>query len=137
MSKPTLPPTSEDKRNVEALEAEGGRLLQQRAFSKAQELFQKAAALYSRENNFPKTAAVQFQMGIACQGEKDWQAAENNYKNALILFRETGDRFQEAESYHQLGVVGQASGNLEMAAGQRKSQESNRKQAGRYVGHGP
>ena len=47
------------------------------------------------------------QLGIVAQEQRQWEQAEQYYKEALAIYVEFQDRYSQARTYHQLGRVAQ------------------------------
>ncbi|MCO5191024.1 MAG: tetratricopeptide repeat protein [Anaerolineae bacterium] len=53
-------------------------------------------------------AIMYHQLGSVAQEQRQWDAAEAYYQQALTIFREFNDRYSQATVLHQLGIVAQA-----------------------------
>ncbi|WP_250530487.1 tetratricopeptide repeat protein, partial [Caballeronia sp. ATUFL_F1_KS4A] len=45
------------------------------------------------------------QLGIVAEAQRQWPQAEQYYQQALAIYIEFNDRYQQAGTYHQLGTV--------------------------------
>jgi tetratricopeptide (TPR) repeat protein len=53
------------------------------------------------------SASIYHQLGRVAEEQRQWKEAEKNYREALRIFVEFNDRYEQARTYHQLGSVAQ------------------------------
>jgi tetratricopeptide (TPR) repeat protein len=89
------------------------RQLELKQYVAAEASYQKALAIWLKNKSYDadaikkQSASIYHQLGIVAQEQRQWKQAEQHYRQALQLFIEYNDRYNQAKTYHQLGRVAQ------------------------------
>jgi tetratricopeptide (TPR) repeat protein len=89
------------------------RFLLLKRYPQAKAAYQRALTILSANTGITSEqrkklpASIYHQLGIVAQDQRQWEEAEENYREALRIFIEFNDRYSQASTYHQLGRVAQ------------------------------
>ena len=92
----------------------GSSLLQTQQYPAAAQVYQDKLTLLDAltgvadEWRGKDRAGTYHQLGRVAEEQRQWAAAEGYYRQALALYVEFNDRYEQAGTYHQLGRVAQA-----------------------------
>jgi tetratricopeptide (TPR) repeat protein len=87
----------------------------------AEESYQKALAIllaiksYDADTIKKLSASIYHQLGMVAEEERQWEQAEQYYRQALQIYIEYNDRYQQALTYYQLGIVAEEQRQWEQA----------------------
>ncbi|MCE7982137.1 MAG: CHAT domain-containing protein [Caldilinea sp. CFX5] len=99
----------------------GRRQLKMQRHAEAKVSYQTAAELIDQTINVDvqtKTkgkATIYHELGRIVQAQQRWEQAERYYQQALAVYIEYNDRYEQAATYHQLGTMAQAQRQWEQA----------------------
>lgn len=87
----------------------------------AEKSYQKALSIFLENKSFEPddikklSAGIYHQLGRVAEEQRQWEQAENYYKQALQIKIDFNDRFSQASTYRQLGIVAQQQRQWEQA----------------------
>ena len=90
-------------------------------YQEAEKSYQKALDMVTRTQGIDEEvrsklrAGVYHQLGVVAQEQRQWAQAEAYYQQALQIYIEYQDRYEQAKTYHQLGRVAQEQRQWEQA----------------------
>jgi tetratricopeptide (TPR) repeat protein len=64
------------------------------------------------DNDYFELADTYFQLGNLAQKQQEWEQAEQYYQQALQIYIECDDRYAQADTYHNLGILYASTLNL-------------------------
>jgi tetratricopeptide (TPR) repeat protein len=87
------------------------RKLRLKRFDEAREIYLKALDVLGKIKDLPSEvraqapASIYHQLGAVAAEQRQWSEAESCYKQALQIYIDFNDRYEQAGTYHQLGRV--------------------------------
>jgi len=97
------------------------RYLLLKQYSDAERSYRKALDIWVKNKSFEAdeikkmSATIYHQLGRVAQEQRQWQQAEDYYKQALNIEIEFNDRYEQARTYGQLGVLARTQEQWEQA----------------------